>query len=115
MNVQSILPFMQLTLTFCNICILGYAFIKFMGKPRNDLETRITNLEYEVKEIKNSLHQGNDRFRDQANVNEVLIHSVLALIDFEVHYCETEQKPISKSLEKAKDDLHDYFARNRSM
>ena len=46
----------------------------------------------------------------KVDTNEVLIRSVFALLEFEVHYCETEQKPISKNLERAKDDLHDYLA-----
>ena len=112
MNISDILPIMQLLLSFCNICIIGYAFIRFVGKPHNDLSTKVTNLEYEVKEIKNSLMQGNDRFRNQDTTNEVIIRTVIALIDFEVHYCETEQKPISKSLERAKEELHEYFARS---
>jgi hypothetical protein len=84
-----------------------------MGKPHTDLETRVEQTEFEIREIKNSLLKGNDRFREQENINEVLINSVLALIEFEVHYCETEQKPISKNLEEAKDNLHRFFARNR--
>ena len=62
-------------------------------------------------EIEKSLHEGNDNFREQAETNEVLIRSTFALLEFEVHYCETEHKPISKNLEKAKDDLHDYLAK----
>lgn len=112
MNISDILPIMQLILSFGNICIIGYAFIRFMGKPHNDLNTKVINLEYEVKEIKHSLLCGNDRFRTQDTTNEVIIRAIIALIDFEVHYCETEQKPISKSLERAKEDLHEYFARS---
>ena len=115
MNVQTILPIMQLILSFGNICIIGYAFIRFIGKPRDDLTVKVSNMEYEIKEIKRSLMQGNDRFREQDSANEVIIRSVVALIDFEVHYCETEQKPISKSLEKAKEELHEYFAKNHRM
>ena len=94
-----------------NICIIGYGFYKFMNRPHDTLEERVNLHELEIKEIKQSLLQGNDRFREQEDTNEVLIRSVFALIEFEVHYCETEQKPISKNLEKAKDDLHDYLAR----
>jgi hypothetical protein len=111
--VQSLLPFTQLLLSVCNLIILAYAFRKFLGKPQEDLESRVGTLEYEVKDIRHSLMQGNDRFRTQDEMNEVLIRTTLALIEFEVHYCETEQKPLSKNLEKAKDDLHEYFARNR--
>ena len=117
MSVTTILPILQLILAFGNICVLGFALVKFLSKPHTNLETRVANLEFAIKETNQSLHQGNDRFKDlddrfidQDKTNEVLIRSVFALIEFEVHYCETEQKPISKNLERAKDDLHDFLA-----
>ena len=111
MDPKDILTIMQVILAFCNLCIMGFVFVKFLGKPHDSLETRLSTLELEVAEIKRSLLKGNDRFREQAEANEVLIRSILALLEFEVHYCETEQKPISRNLEKAKDDLHDFFAK----
>lgn len=118
-KIQAILSVLQLILTFGNVCVIGYAFVKFIGKPRDNLTTRIDaieckikEIEYKLKEIDRSLRQGNDRFRGQDGTNEVIIRSIVALIDFEVHYCETEQRPLSKSLEKARDELHEYFARN---
>ncbi len=111
MNTQTVLPILQLILTSANICILGYAFIKFLNKPHSSLEERVNAHDVEIREIKASLLQGNDRFREQDNTNEVLIHSVLALIEFEIQYCLTEHKEMSKDLEKAKEDLHNYLAR----
>lgn len=111
MNVTTILPVLQMVLAFGNICVLGYALIKFLNRPHDTLEGRLTSLEVDVKEIKQSLREGNDRFKEQEDTNEVLIRSVFALLEFEVHYCETEQKPISKNLERAKDDLHDFLAK----
>lgn len=111
MNVTTILPVLQMVLAFSNICVLGYALFKFLNRPHDTLEGRLTSLEVDVKEIKQSLREGNDRFKEQEDTNEVLIRSVFALLEFEVHYCETEQKPISKNLERAKDDLHDFLAK----
>lgn len=111
MNVTTILPVLQMVLAFGNICVLGYALFKFLNRPHDTLEGRLTSLEVDVKEIKQSLREGNDRFKEQEDTNEVLIRSVFALLEFEVHYCETEQKPISKNLERAKDDLHDFLAK----
>lgn len=118
MNTQTILPVLQTILSFMNICVLGYALLRFLNKPHNNLETKVNGLdvrlreiEVKLKEIDQSLHLGNDRFREQEETNEVLIRSVFALLEFEVHYCETEQKPITKNLEKAKDDLHDFLAK----
>lgn len=107
----NILPYLQVILTFGNICVLAYALFRFLNRPHDTLEDRVNTHEVEIKEIRQSLLQGNDRFREQEDTNEVLIRSVFALIEFEVHYCETEQKPISKNLERAKDDLHDYLAK----
>lgn len=111
MDVQTILPILQMILAFGNICVLGYALFKFLNKPHDSLEDRINEHDIKIKAIEASLLQGNDRFREQEDTNEVLIRSVFALLEFEVHYCETEQKPISKNLERAKDDLHDYLAK----
>jgi hypothetical protein len=101
-----------------NICVLGYALLRFLNRPHSNLEAKVNGLdvrlkeiEVKLKEIDQSLHLGNDRFREQEDTNEVLIRSVFALLEFEVHYCETEQKPITKNLEKAKDDLHDFLAK----
>ena len=110
-DVSIVLPILQMVLAFGNICVLGYALIKFLNRPHDTLETRVATLELEIKETKQSLHQGNDRFREQESTNEVLIHSVLALIEFEIQYCLTEHKEMSKDLEKAKEDLHSYLAR----
>lgn len=111
MDTQTMLPILQLMLAFANICIIGYGFIKFLNKPHDNLESRVSALELEQREFKQSLHQGNDRFREQEDTNQVLIHSVLALIEFEIQYCITEHKEPSKGLEKAKEDLNNYLAR----
>ena len=118
MNTQTILPVFQTILSFMNICVLGYALLRFLNRPHSNLEAKVNGLdvrlkeiEVKLKEIDQSLHLGNDRFREQEDTNEVLIRSVFALLEFEVHYCETEQKPITKNLEKAKDDLHDFLAK----
>ena len=111
MNITTVLPVLQTILAGANICVLGYAFAQFINKPRNSLEDRVNAHDVEIKEIKASLLQGNDRFRDQEDTNEVLIKSVLALIEFEISYCLTEHKTMSKDLERAKDELHSYLSK----
>ena len=111
MSVSAILPMLQTILAAANICVLGYAFAKFLNKPHDTLEDRVNAHDLEIKEIKTSLLQGNDRFREQDDTNEVLIHSVLALIEFEIQYCLTEHKEPSKDLERAKEDLHSYLSK----
>ena len=112
METQTLITIMQIVLSFGNICILGYAFVKFLNKPHDDLREKVNAHDVEIKDIKSALHQGNDRFRKQESTNQVLIHSVLALIEFEIQYCITEKKPMSKDLEKAKEDLHDFLSKN---
>jgi len=118
-KIQMILTMLQLVLAASNICILGYALVKFLNKPHSTLEDKLKALEeklkaleLEIREIKQSLLQGNDKFRKQKNTNEVLIHSTLALIEFEIQYCLIEHKEMSKGLEQAKEDLHKYLSQN---
>ena len=63
-----------------------------------------------MAEAEKSLLQGNDRFRSQDEALEVLIRSTLALIEFEVQYCLTENKQISDDLKKVKEDLHIFLS-----
>lgn len=111
MNVTSILPVLQTVLAFFNICVLIFAFYKFLNRPHNNLQDQVNAHDLEIREIKASLLQGNDRFREQEDTNQVLLHSVLALIEFEIQYCLTEHKEPSKDLERAKDDLHSYLSK----
>lgn len=117
-----ILPIFQLILATCNIIIIAYGFHKFLNKPKDDMSARITALEneirdlkaainVEIKEIKDSLHKGNDNFREQDATNEVLIHAVLALIEFEIQYCLLEHKDMSDGLKQAKKDLNDFLGK----
>ena len=111
MDTQTTLSIMQLILASGNICIMAYAFSKFLSKPHDTLEQRVNSLEVKVDEIEESLKQGNDRFRELNTTTEVLINSTLALIEFEIQYCYTENKPISSSLEEAKNNLNRFLAR----
>lgn len=108
---QILLPILQLILAFCNIVIIGYGLYKFLNKPHDTLEARIIALEIEHKEMKRSLLQGNDRFREQDGTNEVLIRSTLALIEFEMQYCMIEHKDMSEDLKQAKKELREYLSK----
>jgi len=108
--LEIILKLLQALLAFANICILIYAFKKFLSAPHDSRENKVSILELEIKEIKASLLQGNDRFRAQDRTNEVLIRSTLALIEFEMNYCLIEKKPVSNGLQKAKEELDAYLS-----
>ena len=111
MDVQTMLTIMQMILAFGNICIMTYAFSKFLAKPHDTLEQRVNTLEVKIDEIEDSLKQDNDKFREQNTTTEVLINSTLALIEFEIQYCYTENKPISNGLEEAKNNLNRFLAK----
>lgn len=105
-----IIKIAQLVLTLFNIIIILYGFYIFLTKPRTSLEKRVQALEIKMAEVEKSLLKGNDHFRSQDETLEVLIRSTLALIEFEVQYCITENKPISDDLKKVKEDLHIYLS-----
>lgn len=103
----------QLVLSVGNLCVMFYALNKFLSKPRDTMDERIAVLEAEMKEVKQALRRGNSKFESQDRTNEVLIHSVMALIEFEIQYCLTEHKQPSSDLEKARDALHKFLAAGR--
>lgn len=111
--MQTVLTIFQLCLAVGNLAIMVYALSKFIAKPHEDLTARVTKLEIRVDEVEDSLKQGNDKFREQKQTNEVIIHSLLALIEFEMQYCIIEHKTMSPGLEKAKEDLHEFLAGKR--
>lgn len=104
--LNSLLPVLQCILAFGNICVIGYGIIKALGRPHNDLEKRVNALEVKLGDIEHKLMQGNDKFRSHEKVLEILVTCTLALINFEVHYCETEHKEISQDLEDARRELN---------
>ena len=120
--VSFLMQYMDLILKFANIVIIGYAAYRFTKRPNDSLQERVTALEDKVeklengvdlrqKDIEQQLRQGNDRFRSISNVLEVLLTCTLALINFEVHYCESEHKDISEDLEDARKILNKMLAK----
>lgn len=94
-----------------NLCIMVYGLKKFLNKPHNDLVTRVTTLEVTVKQHDDSLKQGNDQFRKQADFNEVFINCMLAFIDFEIAYCHHTGYEFDEDITKARDTLQKYLAK----
>lgn len=109
--MENLISYLQTFLLICNCIGMIYIFVKFVNKPQDDLKTEVAELKLEIKEIKQSLLQGNDRFRTQSYVLEVLIRCTLALIGFEIHYCESEHKEISQELRDAQKALHECLSK----
>lgn len=79
-------------------------------KPHNNLEERLAKVEIKVEEVQDSLKRGNDKFRDQKRMNEVLVSCMLAFIDFEIAFCQSSGYENSIDLMKAKQTLQGYLA-----
>ena len=110
-ELQIVLTILSLIISLGTVCTLIYGFGKFLAKPHETLEQRVTVLEVKQQELERDKDKINTRCKEQDDTNEVLIRSVLALIEFEIQYCLTEGKTMSKDLEKARDDLHHYLAK----
>ena len=104
--------FLKIVLQLANVVVLGYAAYKFFNRPHDTLETKVEEIKKRVdEEVEESLHQGNDRFRKQADLNEVFINCMLAFIDFEMAYCSATGYKDTEDLEMAKSTLRKYLAR----
>lgn len=116
-NWDAFSEFLKVLLQFANVIVLGYAAYRFLNKPHSTLEARHEALEKRVdahdlkfKEVEESLHQGNDKFRKQADINEVFINCMLAFIDFEMAYCSATGYKDIDDLKNAKATLRKYLA-----
>ena len=111
MNIDAFSEILKVVLQIANIVVLGYALYKFLNKPHSTLEEKVNAHDVEIKEIKASLLQGNDRFREQETTNEVMQSCMLALIDFELAYCIHTSYEDTEDLMKAKTELRKHLAR----
>lgn len=102
MSIQVIKDILQLIISVISICVSMFALYKFLSKPHNSLEARISHLEKDVSDIKTSLREGNDKFRNQAKLNAVFKAVNLSFIDFEIAYCSNTGYKDTADLKKAK-------------
>lgn len=109
--VQMIFTIFSTIVSFGTACTLVYAFAKFLGKPHDTLEQRLTLVESQIRELDRGRVKIEGRCIEQDDTNEILTRSVLALIEFEIQYCLTEKKPMSEDLKQAKEDLHKYLSK----
>lgn len=109
--VAFIIGLLGAILTILNIIDKSNTLKNLKDSPFKTLSGKVEEHEVRIGKIESSLFLGNDRFREQESTNEVLLRSILALVEFEIQYCITENKPISKDLEKAKDDLHAFLSK----
>ena len=102
---------LQLILSVCQLAVMVFAFYKFLRKPHDTLEEKVTKMEGKIEEIDKSLRQGNDKFREQQETNEMFISCMLSFINFEIAYCIHTGYEHDKDLIKAKETLEHYLAK----
>lgn len=117
MNVQEVLPVLQVILTFGNISVLGYALFKFLNKPHDSLEEkqeelakRVDKHDSRLEDIEESLLKGNDRFREQEETNASFKSVMLSFVNFEIAYCIHTGYEHTEDLLSAKKELEFYLS-----
>lgn len=114
--IKEVLTILQTLTSLGTLCIMLYTLKKFLLKPHNTLDERLTALELEMKENKQSLLQGNDRFREcerefkkQKRTNATFKTVMLAFVNYEIAYCQNTDYTHTEELMKAKSELEKYL------
>ena len=81
-----------------------------MEAKHDALEKRVDEHDLKFKEVEESLHQGNDKFREQKDVNTIFIQCMLCFIDFERGYCAHTGYDETEDLDDAKETLQKFLA-----
>ncbi len=108
-KIQFVVMCTSLLLNFASLSAICYAFYKFVNKPRTNLEQRITECEVQIKDVKDSLRQGNDKFREQAKTNRAVFSVLLAFTNFEIAYCHNTGYKDNSDLVKAQNAINEYL------
>lgn len=111
MNLLELTPFLQMCLSVGNLCIMLYALKTFLNKPHDDLKEKVNEHEVKIKEIEKSLQEGNDRFREQEEINKMFKTVIISFVDFEIAYCQNTGYAQTEDLKSAKKALQDYLAK----
>lgn len=118
MDLQAFSEILKVFLQVANIVVLGYALYKFLNKPHDTLEEkheelkkRVDEHDVKIREVEKSLHQGNDKFREQDETNAAFKSVMLAFVDFEIAYCLHTNYEFTDDLMRAKKELQDYLSR----
>lgn len=119
MGLQEFSDILKVLLQVANIAVLGYAAYKFLNKPHDSLESkheelkkRVDEHDVKLKEVEESLHQGNDRFREQEQTNATFKSVMLSFVDFEIAYCLHTNYEFTEDLKKAKKELQEYLTKD---
>lgn len=108
--VQHIQSNLSLFFDIAQLVTILYALYKFTRKPHDSLSERVTVLETEVKNLKADISSEKEKRMTLEKAVKMALHSILALIEFEMQYCISEHKEMSDGLKKAKEDLHEFLS-----
>ena len=110
-TIQLIITILSLITGFGSVCVMVYGLSKFLTKPQDTLNQRVTVCETKIDEHERRLNKGDEHFNDNDEAIQILLRSLISLIEFEIQYVTADNKPISEDLKKAKDNLNDYLAK----
>lgn len=115
--MSTVLLWLQVTLTFGNICVLLYALFKFLNKPHDSLSDEIKRLKDEIAKLtitcermQKSLDASHEKHREQDRTNKVFKRVFILLANFEVTYCQETGFEHTEDLKTAKKELEEYLA-----
>lgn len=108
--IQLIHDNVNLILDIAQLCAVLYALYRFTRKPHDSLDQRVTALETEVKNLKEAQAAEKEKRINIEKAVKMALHSVLALIEFEMQYCITNNFEMSDGLKRAKEDLHEFLS-----
>lgn len=112
--VNAILPILQMILAAGNICIIGYGFYKFLGKPHSTLESKVVQLDTELKELRDRVKEGDRHIDVNGDALEAIQRCLVCLLEFEINYCiSTGYGGNTGALEEAKKELNSYLVKRR--
>lgn len=107
---------LKIFLQVAQVITILFAVYKFTRKPHDTLEQkhdalekRVDEHDLEIKEVKQSLRQGNDRFRKQEETNATFKSVMLSFINFELAYCSSTGYEDNRDLIDAKRELNEYL------
>ena len=111
---------LKVFLQIAQVITILFAVYKFTRKPHDTLEEkhnalakRVDEHDVKIKEVEQSLKQGNDKFRKQEETNATFKSVMLSFINFELAYCSTTGYEDNQDLLDAKRELSEYLTGKR--
>lgn len=115
-NMNELSDVLKVILQIAQVVALLYAGYKFTRKPHDTLEMkhealekRVDEHDLKIKEMEQSLKQGNDKFRKQEETNATFKSVMLSFVNFELAYCSNTGYEDNQDLLDAKRELSEYL------